>query len=187
MKRATATRSGQTQTIQNKRSAQESTFTDNRPEAIAQRKLQRALDEEETPQLMQRKSNGLPNNLQAGVESLSGQDMSDVNVHYNSSEPSQLQAHAFAQGSDIHLASGQEQHLPHEAWHVAQQKQNRVPVTSSVGGQPLNDDPSLETEADVMGQKALQGKFEEGEPELDDTVNQAKAAPAQLMEEEEEL
>ena len=27
---------------------------------------------------------------------------------------------AYAQGSDIHLAPGQEQHLPHEAWHVVQ-------------------------------------------------------------------
>lgn len=32
-----------------------------------------------------------------------------------------LQAHAYAQGAGIHLAPGQEQHVPHEAWHVVQQ------------------------------------------------------------------
>ena len=44
--------------------------------------------------------------------------MDDVNVHYNSNKPAQLQAHAYAQGTDIHLGPGQEKHLPHEAWHV---------------------------------------------------------------------
>lgn len=52
--------------------------------------------------------------------------MDDINVHYNSSEPSQFQAEAYAQGTDIHLGPGQERHLPHEAWHVVQQKQDRV-------------------------------------------------------------
>jgi len=51
-------------------------------------------------------------------------------VHYNSDKPAQLQAHAYAQGTDIHLASGQEKHLPHEAWHVVQQKQGRVKPTT---------------------------------------------------------
>ncbi len=32
-----------------------------------------------------------------------------------------IQAEAYAQGSDIHVGSGQEKHLPHEAWHVVQQ------------------------------------------------------------------
>jgi hypothetical protein len=47
-----------------------------------------------------------------GIENLSGFSMSDVKVHYNSDKPAQLQAHAYAQGTDIHLASGQEKHLP---------------------------------------------------------------------------
>ena len=72
---------------------------------------------------------GLPDNLKAGVESLSGLSLDNVKVHYNSSEPAQLNAHAYAQGTDIHLASGQEKHLPHEAWHVVQQKQGRVQPT----------------------------------------------------------
>lgn len=74
-------------------------------------------------------ASGLPAQLKAGVESLSGMRMDHVNVHYNSAQPAQLQAHAYAQGSDIHLAPGQEQHLPHEAWHVVQQAQGRVKPT----------------------------------------------------------
>ncbi|WP_350150279.1 DUF4157 domain-containing protein [Nitrosomonas sp.] len=72
---------------------------------------------------------GLPNNLKTGIESLSGMSLDNVKVHYNSSQPAQLNALAFAQGTNIHIAPGQEQHLPHEAWHVVQQAQGRVQPT----------------------------------------------------------
>jgi len=99
---------------------------------------------------------GLPNDLKSGIESLSGMSMGHVKVYYNSDKPAQLQAHAYAQGSDIHVASGQEQHLPHEAWHVVQQAQGRVkPTMQMKGGVPVNDDVGLEREADLMGAKAL--------------------------------
>ena len=106
---------------------------------------------------IQRKENntGLPDNLKSGIENLSGQDLSDVKVHYNSDKPAQLNAHAYAQGTDIHVASGQENHIAHEAWHVVQQKQNRVAPTTEVGGQKVNDDKNLEKEADLMGGKAM--------------------------------
>ena len=103
---------------------------------------------------------GLPNNLKAGIEHLSGASLDGVKVHYNSAKPGQLQAHAYAQGKNIHLASGQEKHLPHEAWHVVQQAQGRVKPTMSKGGAQINDDQSLETEADVQGAKAMQFKPE---------------------------
>lgn len=99
---------------------------------------------------------GLPAQLRAGLEAMSGQDLGDVRVHYGSSKPAQLEAHAYAQGRDIHLAPGQEQHLPHEAWHVVQQAQGRVkPTTTMGGGVPVNDHVSLEREADVMGARAM--------------------------------
>ncbi|ACE83924.1 hypothetical protein CJA_3688 [Cellvibrio japonicus Ueda107] len=99
---------------------------------------------------------GLPNQLKAGIESLSGMSMDHVKVHYNSDKPAQLNAHAYAQGSDIHVAPGQEQHLPHEAWHVVQQAQGRVkPTMQMKTGVPVNDDVGLEHEADVMGAKAM--------------------------------
>ncbi len=100
---------------------------------------------------------GLPARLQAGLEGLSGYRLDDVQVHYNSPRPAQLHAHAYAQGTAIHLAPGQERHLPHEAWHVVQQKQGRVrPTLQMKGDVPVNDDRALEHEADVMGSRAAQ-------------------------------
>ena len=99
---------------------------------------------------------GLSDNLKSGIESLSGHSLDDVQVHYNSSKPAQLNALAYAQGTDIHVAPGQEQHVPHEAWHVVQQAQGRVQPTMQMNeGVPVNDDAGLEHEADVMGAKAL--------------------------------
>ena len=97
----------------------------------------------------------LPANIRNGIEHLSGQSLSDVRVHRNSSQPAAVGALAYTQGNDIHVAPGQDQHLAHEAWHVVQQRQGRVPVTGSVAGLPLNDDHTLEGEADVMGSRAL--------------------------------
>lgn len=99
---------------------------------------------------------GLPEGLRRGIESLSGMDMSGVRVHRNSGTPAALLAHAYAQGTDIHLGPGQEKHLPHEAWHVVQQAQGRVrPTMQTVSGVTVNDDGGLEREADVMGQRAM--------------------------------
>ncbi|VAW85201.1 Translation initiation factor 2 (IF-2; GTPase) [hydrothermal vent metagenome] len=174
-----------------------SQFEDNRPEAIAQRKLQgtaksstpakqlksfsaninNSLRARQTvpfqamanhytakqPPLIQRKKNrtGMPDTLKTGIEHLSGHSMDDVKVHYNSPQPAQLQAHAYAQGTDIHLAPGQEKHLPHEAWHVVQQKQGRVKPTMQMKGKVnVNDDVGLEKEADIMGLKAMSSEQE---------------------------
>ncbi|MGZ5601921.1 MAG: eCIS core domain-containing protein, partial [Methylobacter sp.] len=52
----------------------------------------------------QANSNGLPAQLKTGIERLSGLSMNDVKVHYNSSKPAQLQALAYTQGTDIHVA-----------------------------------------------------------------------------------
>lgn len=111
---------------------------------------------------------GLPDALKSGIESLSGMAMDDVRVHYNSPKPMQLQALAYTQGTDIHVAPGQERHLPHEAWHVVQQAQGRVQPTMQMKGVSINDNGGLEHEADVMGAKARQGQ----------TVMQQKSAHA---------
>jgi len=100
---------------------------------------------------------GMPDGLKAGIESLSGMDLSDVRVHANSNMPAQINALAYAQCSDIHLGPGQESHLPHEAWHIVQQRQGRVQPTMQMRGRKLNADSFLEHEADVMGARALQG------------------------------
>src|SRR5262249_50600301 len=99
---------------------------------------------------------GLPHQLKTGVESLSGISLHNVNVHYNSAQPAQLNALAYAQGSDIYVAPGQETHLPHEAWHIVQQKQGRVrPTMQMRAGVQVNNDPHLESEATAKGQEAL--------------------------------
>lgn len=98
----------------------------------------------------------LPHQLKAGIERLSGMTMDHVGVHFNSAQPAQLGALAYAQGKDIHVARGQEGHLAHEAWHVVQQAQGRVRPTMQMRGDvPVNDDAGLEREADVMGARAL--------------------------------
>jgi hypothetical protein len=122
------------------------------PRMIAQRKMTRQLMRgrglqhpqktmlsdggQDTAQLQEESARpnntGLPDQLKSGIESLSGMSMDQVKVHRNSSRPEQLNAHAYAQGTDIHLAPGQEKHLPHEAWHVVQQAQGRVKPTKQM-------------------------------------------------------
>ena len=141
------------------------------PQAIAQRTFQQAVDT--SPRMVAQRQvtapastaapqkankTGLPDHLKAGVESLSGRSMDDVKVHYNSARPAQLQAHAYTQGKNIHVAPGQEQHLAHEAWHVIQQKQGRVKPTVQRKGVKINDNTGLEKEADVMGARAMKMK-----------------------------
>jgi len=145
-------------------------FDDNRPETaqlqILQTMANKSSQVQQTTQLqaganatskkqpLQKKKNntGLPDQLKSGIENLSGMSMEDVKVHRNSDKPTQLNAHAYAQGTDIHLASGQEKHLPHEAWHVVQQKQGRVKPNKQLKGNPstalragvnINDDAGL--------------------------------------------
>lgn len=104
---------------------------------------------------------GLPASLMGGIEALSGIRMDHVTVHYNSARPAQLAAHAYAQGSEIHLAPGQEHHLPHEAWHLVQQAQGRVQPTLQAGDVAVNDDAGLEREADAMGSQAARAGVHE--------------------------
>lgn len=151
-------------------------FVDNRAESIQMRMLMQIPDnsarlqylaqlkrmaneraaKQEPPVQKTPNSTGLPDNLKSGIENLSGYSMDDVKVHYNSEKPAQLQALAYTQGTDIHVAPGQEQHLPHEAWHVVQQKEGRVkPTLQLKDGVNVNDDAGLEKEADVMGAEAV--------------------------------
>ncbi len=100
-------------------------------------------------------ANRLPAALQAGVERLAGVSLAGTRVYRDSPVPARIGAHAFARGRDIHLAPGQDHHLPHEAWHLAQQAQGRVaPTLRLADGTAINDDAHLEREADEMGARA---------------------------------
>ncbi len=121
-----------------------------------QKKADKSAPQEQLNALQEKvdSNTGLPLQLKAGVEQLSGVSLDDVQVNYNSDKPSQLKAKAYAEGNQIHLSSGEEKQLPHEAWHVVQQKQKRVQPTVSMNGTQINDDPTLEKEATQMGEKA---------------------------------
>ena len=123
------------------------------------------VQQQQQPVVDKPNNTGLPDNLKSGIEHLSGMSMGNVKVHYNSSQPARFNALAYAQDSNIHLGPGQEKHLPHEAWHVVQQKQGRVkPTMQMKGGVGINDDVDLEYEADVMGTKAIQEKNVSDDP-----------------------
>jgi len=116
---------------------------------VAQRESISKEDEESLQQKTENRT-GLPDDLKAGVEAASGFSMDDVRVHYNSAKPAQLQALAYTQGTEIHVGPGQEKHLPHEAWHVVQQKQGRVKPTVQMQRVQVNDEERLEKEAENM-------------------------------------
>ncbi|MTV49019.1 DUF4157 domain-containing protein [Heliobacillus mobilis] len=115
---------------------------------------------------------GLPDNLKAGVESLSGMSMDNVRVHFNSDKPAQVGALAYAQGTDIHVGPGQEQYLPHEAWHVVQQKEGRVRPTVQVKEVAINNDAELKREANEMV------AFSKGTPSYQTIQSQIKSMKA---------
>lgn len=143
---------------------------------------QRELAERINARTGERRPDGLPRQLKSGIEQLSGMSMDGVRVHYNSPRPAQLGALAYAQGSDIHLAAGQERHLPHEAWHVVQQAQGRVkPTMQMKDGTPVNDAMDMEREADVMGARAATLAVSE-RPVARQAFSPVSAAPVQRIE-----
>ncbi|MBQ4851959.1 DUF4157 domain-containing protein [Pseudoalteromonas sp. MMG012] len=129
--------------------------------------VHRALPSTTAPPLMQRKmhrfvkgltrphTQGLPPRLKRGMEKLTGVNLANVQVHYNSPKPALVQAHAYAQGKDIYLSPGQEKHLPHELGHIAQQALGMVKPTTEVNGVAVNDDPALEQQATDWGEMAV--------------------------------
>ena len=114
---------------------------------------------------VQRKSNGIPDGVLQKMEASFGTSFADVNVHVGA-EASKVGALAYTQGNDIHFAPGQyrpesrsgQELLGHELAHVVQQREGRVKPNAEVAGVPLNDDTSLEAEADRLGAKAAAGR-----------------------------
>lgn len=105
---------------------------------------------------------GIPDDVKQRMESSFGTDFSSVRVHSDSSKAPEVGALAYTQGTDIHFAPGQfkpetssgQQLLGHELAHVVQQSEGRVQPTTEIAGMSVNDDVSLEHEADVLGAKA---------------------------------
>ncbi|WP_082880302.1 eCIS core domain-containing protein [Vibrio bivalvicida] len=100
----------------------------------------------------------LPPKLRRGMEKLTGINLSNVRVFYNSHKPGQVQAHAYAQGRNIYISPGQEQHLPHELGHIIQQAKGMVKPTVNINGVKVNDELWLEKHATELGILAIYGK-----------------------------
>jgi len=117
-------------------------------------------DEEELVQRQENKT-GIPDEVKQRAESTLNSDFSDVRIHPNSAKAPEMGARAYTQGTDIHFAPGTynpnsssgRSLLGHELTHVVQQSQGRVQPTTTVAGVPVNDNPSLEQEADTLGGK----------------------------------
>lgn len=131
--------------------------------------------EEESEEALQMKagSGKMPESVQAKMEGAFGHDFSNVKIHANSSKASEVGALAYTQGSDLHFAPGQynpgsksgQELLGHELTHVIQQSQGRVKPTMQLSESvSVNDDPGLESEADVMGKKAASYSNEDKAP-----------------------
>ena len=96
---------------------------------------------------------GLPDGLKSEVEKLCGRNLDHVQVHYNSPLPAQLNALAWSGGNHMHVGPGLEKHLPHEAWHVVQQQQGRVPpsLRSHIG--LSTSEQTLEVERTLLAKR----------------------------------
>ncbi|KAB8153575.1 DUF4157 domain-containing protein [Kordia sp. TARA_039_SRF] len=109
----------------------------------------------------------LPSNLQSNMESSFGHDFSNVGIHTNSQKAVQMNARAFTQNEQVHFAPGEfnpnsaggQNLIGHEFTHIAQQRAGVVKPTKMLKkGVMVNDDKSLESEADTFGKKAVRGE-----------------------------
>lgn len=107
----------------------------------------------------------MPEKVRAKMEGALGLDLSPVRIHERPHVEA-VGALAYTQGTNIHFAPGQyrpwtrrgQELLGHELTHVVQQSQGRVPVTAQAKGITINDDATLEREADEMGVRAARGE-----------------------------
>ncbi|MGH1339887.1 MAG: DUF4157 domain-containing protein [Aureispira sp.] len=102
----------------------------------------------------QSRKDGLPLALKTGIEAETGYNMDEVRVHKNSKLPAEMGALAYAEGKDIYVGQGEEQHIPHEAWHVVQQAKGGVSPTCKISGEGVNTEGALEAEAEAEGKAA---------------------------------
>lgn len=107
----------------------------------------------------------MPTDVRAKMERALGADFAGVRIH-EGGEAQAAGALAYTQGEQIHFAPGQydprssrgQELLGHELTHVVQQAQGRVAATAQAKGVALNDDASLEREADEIGARAARGE-----------------------------
>lgn len=109
----------------------------------------------------------LPPEVQLKMEDSFNEDFSDVQIG-ESEQVAEMGAVAYAQGNQINFAPGQfkpntengQKVLGHELAHIIQQRKGQVKPTGTRAGMPVNENTSLEKEADVMGDKAAKHDIE---------------------------
>jgi len=112
----------------------------------------------------------MPEDVRGKMEASLGADFSPVRIH-EGPQAEAIGALAYTQGTDIHFAPGQYQPssqrgqelLGHELTHVVQQSQGRVGATTQAKAVNINNDASLEREADEMGARAARGERSRGQ------------------------
>lgn len=123
-------------------------------------------------------STNIPEDVLSKMENSFATSFADVKVKKDDTEASSLGAQAYTQGNNIHFAPGKfnpathtgQELLGHELTHVVQQRDGRVSGTQnkSTSGYShidtskeanINNDTSLESEADIMGKRAAQGQI----------------------------
>lgn len=146
--------------IPGKRSATEmlpEAETTYRPDAVTERRT--------LPAAGKGGGNALPTAARAQMEAAFGVDFSAIRIHEDGAADD-VDAHAYAQGTDIHFAPGRFDPnsseglalLGHELTHVVQQSQGRVQATLQTKSASINDDSALEREADALGSAAARGE-----------------------------
>ncbi|PTX61611.1 uncharacterized protein DUF4157 [Kordia periserrulae] len=119
------------------------------------------------PSISGKQNKSLPSKLQSNMESSFGHDFSNVGIHTNSQKAVQMNARAFTQNEQVHFAPGEfnpnsaggQNLIGHEFTHIAQQRAGVVKPTKMLKkGVMVNDDKSLENEADTLGKKAVRGE-----------------------------
>lgn len=90
----------------------------------------------------------LPEPWKTRAEAVSQLNLDDVRIYYDSPRPSEYGALAYARKNEIHMGPGAAARVPHELWHIVQQRQGRVATHGT--NPPANEDRALEQEANAF-------------------------------------
>ena len=117
----------------------------------------------ETPNLSKlshRHRNELAKEIINLMSGLSGKDLKAITIEWDSPRALREGCAGYTQGSCIYIATGMEECMAHEIWHVVQHLQGRTvmggsSITSKIK-KMLNCDTVLEKEADIMSALCMQ-------------------------------
>lgn len=104
-------------------------------------------------------STGVPMDLREAIESETGLTVRDVLIHYNSSLPNLMGAHAYATPTSIYIAKHYGWLLKHELAHVIQYRSGRVAAQSFADGITEINETILEREANIIASNECWGLY----------------------------